>query len=30
MGMFKKREMKLDKIKSIGDTIILNIKKENL
>ena len=30
MGLFKKKEMKLDKIKNIGDTIILNIKKDNL
>ena len=29
-GVFAKREMKLDKIKTIGDTIILNVKKEEI
>lgn len=29
-GVFAKREMKLDKIKTIGDTIILKVKKEEI
>lgn len=29
-GVFAKREMKLDKIKTIGDTIILNVKREEV
>ena len=29
-GVFQKREMKLDKIKNIGDTIILNVKKDEI
>jgi sporulation protein YlmC with PRC-barrel domain len=29
-GVFAKREMKLDKIKNIGDTIILNVKKDEI
>ena len=29
-GVFAKREMKLDKIKTIGDTIILNVKKDEI
>jgi sporulation protein YlmC with PRC-barrel domain len=29
-GVFQKREMKLDKIKNIGDTIILKVKKDEI
>jgi sporulation protein YlmC with PRC-barrel domain len=29
-GVFQKRDMKLDKIKKIGDTIILNVKKDDI
>jgi sporulation protein YlmC with PRC-barrel domain len=29
-GLFKTREMKLDKIKNVGDTIILKIKREEI
>lgn len=29
-GVFSKREMKLDKIKNIGDTIILKVKKDDI